>query len=30
MDEILGKDYMAPKENRKKKWGTLIDRITEQ
>jgi len=30
MDELLSKDYLAPKENRKKKWGTLIDRITEQ
>jgi hypothetical protein len=29
MEELLNKDYMAPIESRKKKWGNLIDRITE-
>lgn len=29
MEELLNKEYMAPKESRKKKWGNLIDRITE-
>ena len=29
LEELLNKDYMAPIESRKKKWGNLIDRITE-
>jgi hypothetical protein len=30
MENLLNKEYMAPKESRKKKWGNLIDRVTEQ